>query len=275
MEKNQSFSVLMSVYDKEKSEWFEESIESVLNNTVLPSEIVIVKDGKLTEQLEAVLEKYSDNPIFKVVGYEETRGLGKALNFGLAHCSNELVARMDSDDICAAERFEKELKVFGKYPEAAIVGANITEFIDSEDNIVSARVVPETPEKIIKYSKIRNPFNHPSVMFKKSEAEKYGGYQDLYRNEDYYLWYRMLKGGCKGYNVQENLVNMRTSEDFYKRRGGFKALKEHKKLIKIMLKDKYINVFQYVYVCLLYFSNAVMPSFLRKFMYKRMCRKTK
>lgn len=269
------FSVLMSVYYKETPEWLDESIKSVLNNTILPSEIVIVKDGKLTENLEAVLAQYRDNSVFKIVGYDDNRGLGNALNFGLSYCTNELVARMDSDDICYVDRFEKELLMFERCPAFSIVGSNVTEFIGNERNIVAVKTVPETSEKICKYIKIRNPFNHPSVMFRKSEVENAGGYLDLFRYEDYYLWYRMIKNGCIGYNIQDNLVNMRTSKEFYRRRGGFKTLKGRILLNKMMYKDGYINWFQYIYVYMINYVNALMPSFLRGFLYRKIFRRSK
>ena len=266
-----SFSVLMSVYYKENPIFLEQAINSILENSVLPNEIVIVKDGTLTPELEKVLNAF-DNSVIKVIGYDENKGLGYALNFGLKYCSNDLVARMDSDDICSSTRFEKELLQFIKNQDLSIVGSNISEFIGCLENIVSIRSVPQDIEDIIKYSKKRNPFNHPSVMFKKSDVVSAGGYVDFYRHEDYYLWYRMLKKGCLGFNIQECLVNMRTTEDFYKRRGGWKTFINRMKLSKIMLNDHYISLFTYLMVFFLNFSNTIIPSFVRKTIHRKFLR---
>lgn len=258
------FSILMSVYDAENPVFLDESIQSIIKNSVLPSEIVIVKDGCLNDSLELVLKKYDSNPLFKIVGYEKNQGLGFALNYGLEHCKYNLIARMDSDDLCFEERFKYQLDAFNNESSLSIVGSNIFEFIDNKNKIVSKRIVPEKNDQILKYCKTRNPFNHPAVMFKKKDVLAVGGYKPFFRHEDYYLWYRMLKQGFSGYNVQTPLVFMRISNHFYRRRGGFKAFSYRNKLNKIMLKDGFIGFGTYIKVFLLNLGNMLCPSFLRK-----------
>lgn len=267
------FSLLMSVYHKDNPDWLNESISSILSNTVAPNQIVIVKDGTLNSELEAILNKYSSNPLFLIVGYETNQGLGKALNYGLNFCNNDLVARMDSDDICSVDRFEKQLKIFVENPDFAIVGSNVSEFTNNPNNEHSIRKVPESSDQIVVFSKKRNPFNHPSVMFKKEVVLSVGGYKDLFRHEDYYLWYRLLFNKFLGYNIQDNLVKMRTTEDFYKRRGGIKAFKARIKLEKTMLNDKYVSLLTYLYVFFANLANLCMPSFLRRIIHKKVLRK--
>lgn len=262
------FSVLLSLYYKENPVFFEESIESILHNTVVPNQIVIVKDGLLSDELNKALSKYSTNNIFTIVGYEKNQGLGFALNYGLKYCKYDLVARMDTDDVCSTTRFEKQLDIFMNCNDFSIVGSNINEFSDKPDSILSIRKVPQFNDDIIAFSKVRNPFNHPSVMFKKDDVIKCGGYIELFRHEDYYLWYRMLKQGFIGFNIQEPLVNMRISNDFYQRRGGAKAFKCRLMLNKIMLKENYINLFEYFKVILLNSINFSVPSFIRKYAHK-------
>lgn len=267
------FSVLMSIYDKDNSLWLKEAIDSVYNQTVIPNEMIIVHDGKvrveLTNIINDCINKHSG---IKFVGYEENHGLGYALNYGLKYCTNDIVARMDSDDICATDRFEKELNILNKNKDITIVSSNVYEFIGEVNNIVCEKVVPETSKEIKKYSKKRSPFNHPSVMFRKKDIESVGSYIELHRLEDYYLWYRLLKNGFKGYNIQENLLYMRTTDDFYARRGKG-VLKSRMSLNKIMLRDKYINVFEYVYINIIYIINACIPNFVRKIIYKGFFRK--
>ncbi|MDE6655586.1 MAG: glycosyltransferase, partial [Anaeroplasmataceae bacterium] len=216
------FSVLMSVYYKEKPEYLEESLLSLLRQTVLPNEIVIVKDGKLTEQLEAVLTKFSlQYPFIHCYGYEENKGLGLALNYGVEKCQYDIIARMDSDDISREDRFELQLKVLLE-KNVDLLGSNTKEFIDTIDNVQSTRIMPENHEAILNYSKTRNPFVHPSIMTYKEVILSAGNFKNFYLCEDYDMWVRILEKGYKAYNIQDVLVYMRVGKDFYKRRGGLK-----------------------------------------------------
>ena len=237
------YSVLMSVYFKEKPEFLKLSIDSMLNQTVAPDEIVLVEDGPLTNELYEVINDYTDKyqEIFHRVVNETNLGLGKSLNCGLEACKNELVARMDTDDISLPERCEKQLSVFISNQNVDIVGANIAEFIESPKKIVSIRQVPSAHEEICEFLKKRCPFNHMSVMFKKSAVINAGGYIDWYYNEDYYLWLRMYLKGCHFFNINDNLVNVRVGQDMFARRGGRAYYKSEKNLFKFMYKKKIIS----------------------------------
>ena len=181
------YSVLMSVYVKEKAEFLKQSLDSMFNQTVPPAEIVLVEDGPLTTELYALLDEYSakHGEKFKRIANETNLGLGKALNKGLAECANEFVARMDTDDISDLIRCEKQLQYFADHPETDVVGTDIAEFITSPDNIVSVRKVPESHEEICEFLKKRCPLNHMSVMFKKSSVEKAGGYLPEREDQDH------------------------------------------------------------------------------------------
>ncbi len=237
----QQYSVLMPVYHKENAGYFRASIESMLAQSVPADDFVIVCDGPLTPQLDAVIRDFTARypDLFQIVRLKKNRGLGIALQEGVSVCRHELIARMDSDDISAPDRCERQLAVFAAHPYA-IVGGNVEEFTDfapgcfrpklREDQETErpgdlaksapVRRVPETDEKIRAFAKRRNPFNHPSVMFVKSAVLKAGGYQDCKGFEDYYLWVRMLGRGMQGYNIQRTLVYMRTDAGMYERRGG-------------------------------------------------------
>lgn len=214
------YSVLMSIYEKEHPNYFKASIESMLAQTLPPEQIVIVKDGKLTKELNRIVDYYEKNNenLFTIVELEENVGLGLALNEGLKACRNELVARMDTDDLSVENRCELQVNEFEKNKNLSILGSSIAEFEDSPDKIMSARVVPTKHQDIVNFSRRRNPFNHPTVMYKKSEVLKVGGYGDYRRNQDLDLFVRMLQNGCIAKNLEQPLVLFRANRENLKRR---------------------------------------------------------
>ena len=220
------FSVLLSIYHKEKPEFLEASLQSVFNQTLLPSEVLVVKDGKLGAELDAVLERYEAKypDIIKINNLPENLGLGVSLAYGLERCSNELVARVDTDDINLPFRFEEQYNMLMSHPELDLVGFNIAEF-EYDSNIVhSYRNLPETPEENHKFGKRRCPVNHPTVMYRRSKVLQVGNYQRLKINkgmEDYYLWMRMLNENMQFYNIQKVGVLCRIGNDMISRRHGF------------------------------------------------------
>jgi glycosyltransferase involved in cell wall biosynthesis len=272
--KNLKYSVLMSVYRKEKPEYLKESIISMLNQTVTPDEIVLVKDGPLTMELDSVIEELLSNDLLKVISLNENVGLGKALNIGLNKCRNELVARMDTDDISVNNRCEKQLEVFSNDNSLSVVGTAVTEFINETDNIIAFKEVKTTYREILNNIKFRNPINHPSVMFKKSDVLSAGSYKHLALNEDYFLWLRMVQHGFKFQNINEPLVKMRITDETYLRRGGWNYFITQKKLFDYMFKNGLINIFQYIYNNLVRFIMRVLiPNRLRKILYLKVLRK--
>lgn len=269
-----NYSVLMSVYHKEKPEFLRQSMESILAQTVATDDFVLVCDGPLTKELDNVIASFQQRmgEILHVVRLEKNGGLGNALNEGINHCKNELVARMDSDDIAYSDRCEKQIAVFNTHPKVSICSGVVEEFITTPDVIDIKRVPPETNAEIVEFAKKRNPFNHPCVMYKKSAVEAVGSYQDFYLLEDYYLWLRMLMAGYQGYNIQEPLLHMRAGSDMYLRRAGWKYAKTQAKLFKYMKDSGFIGNCQYIKSCAIRSGSALAPNWLRKFMFKRVLR---
>jgi len=265
----------MSLYIKENPEYLRRSLDSMINQTVKPDEIVLVEDGPLTDELYAVLDEYDrNNPGLIVRVKNQTNlGLGKALAVGLNVCKNELVARMDTDDVSAETRCEKQLVVFAEDSSIDVVGTGMSEFIDNEENIVGYRNVPERHEDIAKYLKKRCPLNHVTVMIKKSAVQAAGGYLEWHYNEDYYLWVRMYLNSAKFYNLQDVLVNVRVGKDMYARRGGWKYFKSERSLQKYMRKHKIIGFKTYFMNVLKRFIVQVMlPNKLRAWVFKKFAR---
>ena len=214
--KNLKFSVLMSVYINENPIYFEVALKSIIDQTRKPDEILIVKDGKLTDDLEEIIKKYKNKySIISTLELENNVGLGKALSIGIKKCKYTLVARMDTDDIAKPNRFEKQIEIFFKNTEIDIVGSWVEEFeeIDKKIYVKSIKKLPEKNSEIIRLLKKRNPMNHPSVMFKKDVVIRNGNYSEKYnRLEDYYLWFNLAIKKCEFYNIQEVLLSFRVNE---------------------------------------------------------------
>lgn len=269
------FSVLMSVYQKDNDKFFSQAIESIINQTVPPAEVVIIKDGPIGSLLEEVIkgyvEKYPD--VFCVVDLQQNVGLGEALRIGLESCKYEIIARMDSDDISVINRFEKQLKVLIK-DDLDIVGSYVDEFIDNIEERISIKEVPINNEDIYNYGKLRCPMNHPTIMSKKKSILMAGGYRSWHNNEDYDLWVRMLINKMKFGNIPEPLVHMRTNNDTYMRRGGLKYFKSELELQKLFLKVNYINITTFIFNIITRFLIQVLtPNQLRMIIYKKIFRR--
>ena len=268
------YSVLMSVYFKEKASFLRDAMNSIWAQTVPTDDFVLVCDGPLTAELDAVIaEMEVAHAELHVVRLEKNGGLGNALNIGISRCKNELVARMDSDDISRPDRCERQLAVFAEHPDVSICSGIVEEFRDSPKEVEAKRVPPETQNEILAFARKRNPFNHPCVMYKKTAVEVSGGYQDFYLLEDYYLWVRMLLAGYQGYNLQEPLLWMRAGSEMYKRRAGWKYAKTQARLFRFMKEKGFIGNAQFIKSCVIRSGSSLAPNWLREIMFKTVLRK--
>ncbi len=270
----EKFSVLLSVYARETAEYFDLALRSIFEQTVVPDEVILVKDGPLTPTLDAVIDRYvAQYSILCVVSLSQNVGLGAALNEGLKHCSYELVARMDSDDICVLDRFEQQLAVWDEHPEFDVIGGWIDEFITNPDCPESVRQLPETQDKIRSFFCSRSPLNHMSVMFRRSKVLAAGGYQSFYLLEDYWLWGRMLAAGARFYNIPAVLVHVRGGQAMAARRGGWKYAKSEIRLQRKFLQLGLINGRVFWKNVAVRFTVRMMPNVLRAFVYQKLLRK--
>lgn len=228
-----NFSVLMSLYNGEKEDNLEECLRSIELQTLLPNEVIIVFDGPVSKNLSNVVEKFKNRLNIEVVKLIKNVGLGQALNMGLRYCNNELIARMDTDDICQPKRFEKQISYMIAHPEITVLGCNITEFDETMTYKIGQRIVPSTHEEIVKFSKLKNPFNHVSVIFRKSVIEKVGGYKHHLYMEDYNLWLRVIADGYKVANLNDCYMDVRGGYNMIKRRKGMTYIKSEYQLAKL------------------------------------------
>ena len=268
--KTKKYSVLMSLYKKEKPEYLRLAIDSMLNQTLPPDEIVLVEDGSLTEELYEVLDKY---PMLHRIKNETNLGLGLALNVGLKECRNELVARMDTDDCSKPDRCEKELARFEQKPYLAIVGCYIDEFVGDVNNVISQRKVPTSSEDIYNFAKKRSAFNHPAVMYSKTAVLNNGGYSDLKRNQDVDLFGRMQFNGYKAENIDEALLWFRSSDELAKRRKSWQNTWSYIATIRKFWKMGYSSFADYAIVGVAQTGMYLMPVKMQNYIYKRFLRK--
>lgn len=261
-----NYSVLMSLYIKENPEFLKASIESMVNQELKPEQIIIVFDGPITEALEEVVNSFVvlEPTLYTIVKLDKNKGLGLALNEGIKVSRNELIARMDTDDISYLERCRIQVDIFDKYSKLDIVGTLTSEFYETPDNIVSVRTVPESQNEILKFSRRRSPFNHPTVMYKKSSVLNVGGYRDVLRNEDLDLFGRMLDSGSKAYNIQRELLYFRSNEDNYKRRKSWHNNYNYTKVIYNFWKNGYSSFMDLIFVATIQLGMYLAPIWLLK-----------
>lgn len=271
-----NFSIITSVYKNDNPEYVRAALDSMLvNQSVKPTEIVLVQDGPVPYELSRLLIEYMDNygDVLHVIKLDKNGGLGNALKLGVENAKYDIIARMDSDDICLPDRFVKQIAYLEAHPECDIVGGQMTEFIGEPNNIVGKRVVPLTNEEIYKYMKRRCAMNHVTVMFRKEAVIKAGNYQDWFWNEDYYLWVRMMMKNCVFANIPDVSVNVRSGADQYARRGGKKYFDSEIGIKKLMLQNGMISKKDYfVNYVERFIIQRMMPNSVRGWVFRTFAR---
>lgn len=277
MNNNNPFTVLISVYKKDKPEVFKTALVSVISmQTLKPSEVVLVVDGPVPDGVNNVIsDAETANPgLFHVVRFEQNQGLGIALQKGMESASNDIVMRMDSDDIAVPERFEKQFTFMSNHPEVVVCGGQINEFIDDVDNVVGKRIVPCSNDEIYEYMKSRCAFNHMTVALRRSKIMEVGNYQPWFWNEDYFLWIRLMIAKCRFANLPETLVSVRVGKEMYQRRGGKKYFKSELDIQKLMRENGLISWPRYCFnVTARWGVQVAMPNCLRGWFFRKIARK--
>ena len=229
----------------------------------------------MPEGIEAVLNKYRNqhDELFNIIQLEQNMGLALALRHGVLNCKHDLIARMDQDDICREDRFEKEISLFTADDSISMVGSYAAEFYEDTSQIKSIRKVPLDFDEVKKFAKKRNPMNHMTVLFKKKAVLDCGNYKDFLENEDYHLWVRMIMKGQKIVNIPEPLVYVRTGPDMYKRRGGLRYAKRDYILEKEFYNMGFITLYEMILNLILRIPVRLIPNKLREFIYLKYLRK--
>ena len=265
------FSVLMTIYKNENPKFLDISFKSIWDDQVLkPNQIIIVLDGSIPNRLKNVVNKWKEKTesIMQIHELEKNIGLGDALGYGINFCTHEFVARMDTDDISMPNRFYRQMKYLQNNKDIDILGSSAIEFIEDTQSIRGVRRVPTNHNDIVNSSKYRNPFNHPSVIYRKEKVLQAGGPKKFTDFDDYFLWIRMININAKCANIYEPLIYMRANENQAKRRGGLAYLKNELSFFKYLLKSKNINYFEFFVNILIRIPIRLIPSRLRYYLYK-------
>lgn len=261
----------MAVYEGDNADYFLRAFRSTVNKqTVPPSEVILVEDGPVSLEMCATIERVASEspaPVTRVK-LPVNVGLARALDAGLDECTNELVARMDADDISEPKRFEKQLEVISQGFD--IVGTALVEFVGHEQHTVETRIPPTNPEDISRYARFAQPFHHPTVMFRRSMVEAAGGYQDIGPMEDYWLFARMLHRGAKATNIAEPLVKYRVDDGAYARRGGVDKLRTEIGLQRRLYKLGFTSFGQFIRNVIVRGGYRLVPEGIRRRAYRRL-----
>lgn len=274
-----NFSVAICVYKKDNPLYFKEALDSVVEQSLKPTQVVLVVDGFIDDELKKVIDDFDKICLklaveFDVIYLKKNKGHGEARKISIENAKYDYVALMDADDISRYDRFEKQIDIFKKDAEVSIVGGLIMEIEHDTKKEISIRYVPSADKEIKEYLKTRCPFNQMSVMFKKVDVIKVGNYISFYHNEDYYLWIRMYLEGFSFYNLSEILVDVRINEEFFNRRGGFKYFLSEAKIQKIMYKNSIISFARFVFnVSVRFILQVVLTDGIRGYIFKKLFRK--
>lgn len=269
------FSLLMSIYKGENPAFFDQAMRSLWDvQTLKPSEVVLVEDGDLDNGLYEVLDFWESRlgSKFIRVRLSKNQGLGVALNAGLEHCNFEYVARMDTDDICAEDRFEKQMKFLFDNSGVDVLGGQIEEFEDEVGDLNRLRVLPTSHEDVVKFAKLRCPFNHPSVVYKRDVIRASGGYRSVHLYEDYDLWVRLIQKGVVVANLPDVILYMRSGKNMFSRRGGADYVVSEFNAQLSFYRIGFLSIFQLVNNLAFRIPVRLLPNFVRGFLYEKMLR---
>jgi glycosyltransferase involved in cell wall biosynthesis len=265
---HEPFTLLVSVYEGDRPEYLRRALRSAVDEqTVRPDQVVIVRDGPVRDELARCLDELCRRSPVPVtyVPLPDNLGLGPALDEGLAVSWFDVVARMDADDVAMPHRFEVELPLIA---DADIVGGGLLEFVTDTDDIVGQRVPPTDPGQIQRYARMHDPFNHPTVIYRRRAVLAAGGYGALRLMEDYALFARMLAGGARAVNVAEPLVYYRVGAEAFKRRGGTGLLRSELRLQNQFRRERFTTLAEYLRNVLVRGGYRLVPWWFRRAVYR-------
>lgn len=271
-----NFSILLSLYYKESPTALNECFQSLwINQKVQPDEIVLVLDGPVGKDLQDCVNEWGlkIGLALKIISLKDNIGLGRALNEGLKYCSNEWVLRMDTDDICTPDRFEKQIEFINNNPDVVLFGGQVLEFENEPNDSQVLKAVPTSNNEIRKFAQKRCPFNHMTVAYKKSIINELGGYQHHLYMEDYNLWLRVIGAGYVVANLPDIVLYARVGNGMHARRKGLEYIKSEKQLLNLKKQLKLQNPIHANMLFLIRSAFRLIPSSLLGKIYNTFLRK--
>ncbi len=269
-----TLSVLMSIYGaRDNPDHLRQAFDSLCPQTRPAEEVVVVLDGPATEAIHDVIETFKPHLPLLILPLPINIGLGGALALGMEKCKGECIARMDSDDICHADRFAAQLQFLQSNPTTDVVGSAIAEFKHDPLQVQAVRLLPASNQALRTFIKFRNPLNHMTVMFRASAVHSAGGYKAIPGFEDYHLWARMVVQGLELRNLPEALVYARVGNGMQQRRGGLRYLRAEIDLQRYFRDIHLLSRWEYVRNVLARFPIRLLPNSFRGLVYGAFLRK--
>lgn len=268
---SEKISVVMAVYKNDKPEWLGEAIDSILNQTYKANEFIVVVDGPIPTKLNTTLESYNEK--ITTIRLPQNKGLWNALNTGIKAAKNDLIARMDADDISLPNRFQTQAEEFETNPDLALLGAQIDEFESDSKDIASRRSVPLSQDEIVRFAKLRSPFNHPSVMYRRQAVLEVGGYSKLMRTEDYDLWVKLIMNKCIVKNMPDTLLLYRLNSGNMNRKISATQNKESMALLKRFYTYGFLSKLEFTKAVAAKTVYTILPGFMKRSIYRKVVRR--
>ena len=266
------FSVVMSVYISDSPIYFIEAINSLLNQTKMPDEIIIIADGPIGNELNVALNYFKNMDLIRIIRLEKNCGLALSRKKAISSTSFDIIAVMDSDDICVPDRFEKQIKLL-QDGKTQVVGGWIEEFVNEPRDKGKVRKTPINHKEIFSFGKWRNPINHVTLMFTKEAYDSVDGYSSVRHSEDWDMISRMLVTGVIIQSVPEVLVHVRAGDEMIERRRNIEQFKGEMMLFIKKYSIGYINLFHLFGNIMIRVVLRALPMFVTKFTYNSLLRK--
>jgi len=269
----------MCLYENDIPSFFSVAYKTALNQTLIPTEFVLVVDGPINNSLAIEIKHLQQhcnkiNVIFNRINFEVNKGHGEARRVGVLNCTSKYVAIFDADDIYDRKRLELQVGFLEANPEVAIIGSQIIEVDSQTLEPLGRRVLPVEHDDIINTMKVKCPLNQMTVMFVRNAVLNVGNYQSFFHNEDYYLWIRLAINGYQFHNLDLDLVKARVNPLFYRRRGGVEYFLSELKIQKFLLKTKLIPLALFVFnVCVRFILQVILSEKIRSKLFKLLFRK--
>ena len=264
------FTVLMAVYAGDRGAWVEQALVSVMNQTLVPQQVLVVEDGPIPPDVRASLDAF---PTLQRVALPANVGLSGALQVGLGHCRNELVARVDSDDVNELSRFALQVAEMTARPNLSVLSGYVAEFDEDDAAPYAVRTVPVGVAEVARAAKWRSPVNHPAVMMRRTHVDAVGGYSGFEGLEDYFLWGKLLAAGRQIDNLPEVLVRMRAGAAQGRRRGGWRYAQTEFGLLRAFVGIGFLSWPQAVVAMVVRLPLRLVPDRVRTFVYRSVLRR--